>query len=194
VKLVSKYGCQNATRCSNLLHMHLGSSGELTSLKMLWNYANTRAQSDTLDGWHIWARVEKLVKWRRWLSLFYSDRALNTSWPDTEVESPVNYKSVDALGLGRFSDRRNIVNVTRCAGPVSGHRWCTLTSATKLGAQRRRTDRTLGWVRYGAIDASGRWNSSLDALWKWSDTGLPQALAHPVLRYLCERMCELTEH
>jgi hypothetical protein len=34
VKLVSKYGCQSATRCSNSLHMHLGSSGVLTPLKI----------------------------------------------------------------------------------------------------------------------------------------------------------------
>ena len=33
VKLVSKYDYQSATRCSNSLHMHLGSSGVLTSLK-----------------------------------------------------------------------------------------------------------------------------------------------------------------
>ena len=30
VKLVSKCGYQSATRCSNSLHMHLGSSGVLT--------------------------------------------------------------------------------------------------------------------------------------------------------------------
>ena len=34
VKLVSKYGYQSATRFSNSLHMHLGSSGVLTPLKM----------------------------------------------------------------------------------------------------------------------------------------------------------------
>jgi hypothetical protein len=34
VKLVSKYGCQSATRCSNSMHMHLGSSGMLTPLKI----------------------------------------------------------------------------------------------------------------------------------------------------------------
>ena len=34
VKLVSEYGYQSATRCSNSLHMHLGSSGMLTPLKM----------------------------------------------------------------------------------------------------------------------------------------------------------------
>ena len=34
VKLVSKYGYQSVTRCSNSLHMHLGSSGVLTPLKM----------------------------------------------------------------------------------------------------------------------------------------------------------------
>jgi hypothetical protein len=34
VKLVSKYGCQSATRCSNSLHVHLGSNGVLTPLKM----------------------------------------------------------------------------------------------------------------------------------------------------------------
>jgi hypothetical protein len=34
VKLVSKCGCQSATICSNSLHMHLGSSGVLTPLKM----------------------------------------------------------------------------------------------------------------------------------------------------------------
>ena len=34
VKLVSECGYQSATRCSNSLHMHLGSSGELTPLKM----------------------------------------------------------------------------------------------------------------------------------------------------------------
>jgi hypothetical protein len=33
-KLVSKCGCQNVTRCSNSLHMHLGSSGVLTPLKI----------------------------------------------------------------------------------------------------------------------------------------------------------------
>ena len=33
MKLVSKYGYQSATRCSNSLHMHLGSSGVLTPLK-----------------------------------------------------------------------------------------------------------------------------------------------------------------
>jgi hypothetical protein len=32
VKLVLKCGCQSATRCSNSLHMHLGSSGVLTPL------------------------------------------------------------------------------------------------------------------------------------------------------------------
>ena len=30
MKLVSEYGYQSATRCSNSLHMHLGSSGVLT--------------------------------------------------------------------------------------------------------------------------------------------------------------------
>jgi len=35
VKLVLKCGYQSATRCSNSLHMHLGSSGVLTPLKML---------------------------------------------------------------------------------------------------------------------------------------------------------------
>ena len=34
VKLVSKCSYQSATRCSNSLHMHLGSSGVLTPLKM----------------------------------------------------------------------------------------------------------------------------------------------------------------
>jgi hypothetical protein len=34
VKLVSKCGCQSATRCSNSLHMHLGSSWVLTPMKM----------------------------------------------------------------------------------------------------------------------------------------------------------------
>ena len=34
VKLVSKCGYQSVTRCSNSLHMHLGSSGVLTPLKM----------------------------------------------------------------------------------------------------------------------------------------------------------------
>ena len=33
MKLVLKYGYQSATRCSNSLHMHLGSSGVLTPLK-----------------------------------------------------------------------------------------------------------------------------------------------------------------
>ena len=31
---LSKYGYQSATRCSNSLHMHLGSTGVLTPLKM----------------------------------------------------------------------------------------------------------------------------------------------------------------
>jgi hypothetical protein len=34
VKLVSKCGCQSATRCSNSLHIHLGFSGVLTPLKI----------------------------------------------------------------------------------------------------------------------------------------------------------------
>ena len=34
VKLISKCGYQSATRCSNSLHMHLGSSGVLTPLKI----------------------------------------------------------------------------------------------------------------------------------------------------------------
>ena len=34
VNLVSKCGCQSATRCSNSLHMYLGSSGVLRPLKM----------------------------------------------------------------------------------------------------------------------------------------------------------------
>ena len=34
VKLVSKYGYQSATRCSNSLYMYLGSSGVLTPLKI----------------------------------------------------------------------------------------------------------------------------------------------------------------
>ena len=34
LKLVSKCGYQSATRCSNSLHMHLGSSGKLTPLKI----------------------------------------------------------------------------------------------------------------------------------------------------------------
>ena len=33
VKLILKCGYQSATRCSNSLHMHLGSSGVLTPLK-----------------------------------------------------------------------------------------------------------------------------------------------------------------
>ena len=36
MKLVSKYGYQIATRYSNSLHMHLGSSRVLTPLKMLY--------------------------------------------------------------------------------------------------------------------------------------------------------------
>ena len=36
VKLVLKCGYQSATRCSNSLHMHVGSSGVLTPLKIFY--------------------------------------------------------------------------------------------------------------------------------------------------------------
>ena len=74
VKLISKCGYQSATRCSNSLHMHLGSSRVLTPLKMFCENMLTH--------------VHKVIH----LVVGTFEQGLGTSPADSPMVPPMPYK------------------------------------------------------------------------------------------------------
>ena len=79
MKLISKYGYQSDTRCSNSLHMHLGSSGVLTPLKIFVKICKHMCTRCTLSGVGTFTKKNKFVKKRKREGVTVCDRTLGSA-------------------------------------------------------------------------------------------------------------------
>jgi hypothetical protein len=164
-----------------LEHMHLGSSEMLTPWKNIWENANTRAQ----DGEHLVVLAHLWRRWtlrRRWIlrdregfgfDAFVEVNAYfplhrkqrnrgerkSLGWPDAELDA-----GSDAAGAsGQFNWQ---TRGAKCEGLWSEH---SITRGTGVSDHApRRAARREGLIGRGGassqsrLDASSRWNCSLD--------------------------------
>jgi hypothetical protein len=126
---------------------------------MFVKVANTHARGDTLGGWHIWARVEKLeIKRRSFWSTELRSRSDRTlaKWVRSLWQSGTVSVCWSDGGVRRWSDAQHLGPVNT---DVSWH------SAVKQG------ERSKCW---GVSDLE---KPSRGAYWKWPDATLVE---HPV--------------
>jgi hypothetical protein len=134
------------------------------------------------------------VKWRRWLSLWNSDRTEPSGWLDTEVVSPVIYKKAGALGFYMCPDQtqHSKCDQTRRACVRSHLTYGDASSCCVENFRMMNSQRTGRWARSGrgTPDASCRIWGALERLWKWPDTGKPKWSVRPVMEWLWRvRVC-----